>query len=236
MVRSIFMYLPLYIVVHVHQILDGLYIIGDVGITVDGMLDSGAGNSKVDHIHRLVSAHHGIDQTGGKRVTAADAVENIEREELGFKGVALIPHEGLQTVLGAGVRIAYMAGDTLNVGVALNEALEDLILLFITGLQRNTVLPITQRMVIFVLPQVIRLNAQQNIYIRKALGTVVPGFLPTPELGAEIAIEAGGEPQFLGHLQTFQNKIGTGFVQRRSNTGHMEPGETAQQSGNVDFT
>ena len=80
--------------IHVHDGLDGLGIIGDVGVAVNGVLDDGAGHSEVDHIHGLVVSHHGIDQTGGKGVAAADTVENVEGEERAFKGMALIPHEG----------------------------------------------------------------------------------------------------------------------------------------------
>ena len=196
----------------VHDFLDGPGIVGDIGIAVDGVLDDGGGHSKIDHIHRLVSAHHGIDQTGGKCVTAADAVENIEREEFGFKGVTLIPHEGLQTVLGAGVRIAHMAGDTLNVGVALNEALENLILLFITGLQGNTVLPITLAVVVFILPQMVGFDTEEYVHIGKAQGAEISGFFPGPQLAAEIAVKTDSKPQLFGSFNGPKNKVSAAFV------------------------
>ena len=55
-------------------------------------------------------------------------------EQLALEGVAIVPHEGLQAVLAAAVRITHMAGNALDVGVTLHKALEDLILLFIAGL------------------------------------------------------------------------------------------------------
>ena len=42
---------PFDVEVLVHDLLDGTGIVGDVGITVDGVLDDGAGHCKVHHIH-----------------------------------------------------------------------------------------------------------------------------------------------------------------------------------------
>ena len=45
--------------IHVHDLFDGLGIVGDVGIDVDGVLDDGAGYGEIHHVHGLVRAHHG---------------------------------------------------------------------------------------------------------------------------------------------------------------------------------
>ena len=107
----------------VHDLLDGLVVVGDVGVAVDGVLDDGGGHGEVHHVHGLVAAHHGVNQAGSEGITAAHTIQNVEGEELALEGVALIPHVGLQGVLGAGVGIAHMAGDALDVGVALDEVL-----------------------------------------------------------------------------------------------------------------
>ena len=73
-----------------------------------------------------------------------------------------------------------MAGDALQVGVALNEVLEDLVLLLVAGLQGYAVLPVTLAVVVLVLSQVIGLNAQQHIHIGQALGAEVAGLFPGP--------------------------------------------------------
>ena len=119
--------LPLDIVVHVHQVADGADIVGDVGIAVDGVLDGAACHSKVDHVHSLIVVQHGIDQAAGKGIAAAHAVQNIKGVELALKGVAVVPHKGLEAVFAAAVGIAHMAGNALEVGVAGNEMLEDLV-------------------------------------------------------------------------------------------------------------
>lgn len=107
--------------IRVHDLFDGLGIIGDVGIAVDGVLDDGAGYGEIDHVYGLMGTHHGVDQAAGKGVTAAYPVEDVEGEELAFKSVTLIPHIGFQAVLRAGVGIAHMAGDALQVGVAFHR-------------------------------------------------------------------------------------------------------------------
>ena len=80
-----------------------------------------------------------------------------------------------------------MAGNALQIRVAVNEMLEDLVLLLIAGLQGHAVLPVAFGMILVVLPQVVRLNAEQHIDIGQALGAVVAGLLPAPERGAEVA-------------------------------------------------
>ena len=80
------------VVVHVHQVADGAYFVGDVGIAVDGVLDGAAGHGKVDHIHGLVVVQHGVDEAAGEGITAAHAVEDIKGEQLALEGVALVPH------------------------------------------------------------------------------------------------------------------------------------------------
>ena len=72
----------------VHDLLDGLVIVGDVGVAVDGVLDDGGGHGEVDEVHGLVAPDHGVDQTGGEGIAAAHAVQDVEGEELGFKSMA----------------------------------------------------------------------------------------------------------------------------------------------------
>ena len=211
------------IVIHVHQVADGGNIIGDVGIAVDGVLDGAGRHCKVDHIHRLIVVHHGVDQAAGKSVAAADTVQNVEGIELGLEGVPLVPHECLQAVLAAGVDVAHMAGNALQIRVAVNEMLEDLVLLLIAGLQGHAVLPVAFGMILVVLPQVVRLNAKQHIDIGQALGAVVAGLLPAPERGAEVAVKADGQALLLGGAQAAQDEIRTIFVQRRGDAGQVQP-------------
>ena len=87
--------LPLNIVIHVHQVSDALYIIGDIGITVDRMLDGAAGHCKVDHIHRTVVVDHGINQSAGECIAAAYPLQEVERKQPALKSVSRLPQKGL---------------------------------------------------------------------------------------------------------------------------------------------
>ncbi len=212
---ALFYVLPLDIVVHIHQIADALHVVGDVGIAVDGVLDGAGRDREVDHIHRLIVVHHGVDQAAGKGIAAADTIQNIKGIELGLERVTLVPHKGFQAVLTAGVDIAHMAGNALEVGVTVDEMLENFVLLLIAGLQGDAVLPVTLSMILFVLPQVVRLDAEQYINVGQALGAVVAGILPGPQRGTEVAVKADGQALLLGGAQAAQDKIGAVFVQRR---------------------
>ena len=92
------------VVVHVHQVADGAYIVGDVGIAVDGVLDGAAGHGKVDHIHGLVVVQHGVDEAAGEGITAAHAVEDITSVQL-KQCFVLSAH--LHCNLGLGICIAH---------------------------------------------------------------------------------------------------------------------------------
>ena len=72
----------------VHDLLDGLVIVGDVGVAVDGVLDDRGGHGEVDQVHGLVAPDHGVDQAGGKGIAAAHTIQDVEGEELGFKSMA----------------------------------------------------------------------------------------------------------------------------------------------------
>ena len=100
--------LPLDVVVHVHQVADGADIIGDVGIAVDGVLDGAACHGKVDHVHGAVVVEHSVDQAAGKGIAAAHAIQNVKGIELALKGVAVVPHKGLEAVLAAAVGICLL--------------------------------------------------------------------------------------------------------------------------------
>ena len=85
--------LSLDIIVHIHQITDGLDIVGDVGISADGVFDHAAGHRKIHHVHGLVIVHHGVDQTAGKGVSAAHTIQDVKGEQFTLEGVVFIPQK-----------------------------------------------------------------------------------------------------------------------------------------------
>ncbi len=93
-----------------------------------------------------------------------------------------------------------------EVGVTVDEMLENFVLLLIAGLQGDAVLPVTLSMILFVLPQVVRLDAEQYINVGQALGAVVAGILPGPQRGTEVAVKADGQALLLGGAQAARIK------------------------------
>lgn len=73
--------------------------------------------------------------------------------------MALVPHKRLEAVFAAAVGIAHMTGDALQVGIPVDEGLEDLVLLLVAGLEGDPVLHVSLAVVLLVPPQVIRLDA-----------------------------------------------------------------------------
>lgn len=68
------LFLSLDIIIHIHQVPDGIHVVGDVGVAADGVLDGAAGYGEIDHVHRLIVVHHGVDQAAGKGVAASHPV------------------------------------------------------------------------------------------------------------------------------------------------------------------
>ena len=128
-----------------------------------------------------------------------------------------------------------MAGDALQVGITLDEMLEDLVLLLIAGLQGYAVLPVALAVVVLILPQVVGLNAQQNIHIGQAFGAEVTGFFPAPQGGAEIAIEADGQALFLGDLEHVQDQGAAVGSQSRGDAAQVQPVKAFQQSVQINL-
>ena len=125
--------------------------------------------------------------------------------------------------------IAYVAGDTLEVGIARHKGLEDHVLFLVAWVQRDSVLPVPLTVVVFVQPQVVGLNAQQDIHIGQTLGAEVPGLLPAPQSGAEVAVKADRHAFAPGDLEAVQDELGTGGAECGGDAAEMEPVKALQQ-------
>ena len=131
--------------------------------------------------------------------------------------------------------VPHVAGNALHVGVTVDEMLENLVLLLVAGLQGHAVLPVALGVVFLVFPQVIRLDAKQHVHVGQALGAVVAGFLPGPQAGAEVAVEADGQAHLLGLAQAAQDEIGAVLVQRRGDAGQVQPVKALKQLLQIDL-
>ena len=131
------------------------------------------------------------------------------------------------------MRVAHVARDAAQVRVALHERLEDLVLLLIARLQRYAVLEVALAVVVLVLPQMIRLDAQQDIDIRQAPGAEVARLLPRPQLAAEVAVEADRQPLFLRHAQHVHDELAAIRPQRRGDAAQVQPVKALQQRAKV---
>ena len=127
-----------------------------------------------------------------------------------------------------------MAGNALEVGVAGNEMLEDLVLLLIAGLQGHAVLPVALAVIVVVLPQVVGLNAQQNVNVRQALGAEIAGFLPAPQVERKLPSKLTVRPFLLATLSiSMMRPRQLGPV--RGNAAQVQPVVAVQQSVQIDL-
>src|SRR5699024_8367100 len=99
--------------------------------------------------------------------------------------------------------------------------------------QGHAVLPVALRVVVFVLPQVVGLDAQQHVHVGQALGAEVPGLLPAPQAAAEVAVKADGQALGLGHLEHVHHQGAAVGGQGRGDAAEVQPVEAVQQGVQV---
>ena len=131
------------------------------------------------------------------------------------------------------MRIADMPRNALQVRVALHKVLEHLVLLLVRGLKRYAVLPVALAVIAFILPEVIRLNPQQNVHIRQALRAEITRLFPRPQRRAEIAIKGDGHVLFFRHTQQIKRQLCAVLAQRRRDAGQVQPVKAIQQRGQI---
>ena len=102
-----------------------------------------------------------------------------------------------------------MAGNALQIRVAVNEMLEDLVLLLIAGLQGHAVLPVAFGMILVVLPQVVRLNAKQHIHIGQALGAEIAASSQLHRVERKLPSKLTVRPLFLATLSISRMRHGS---------------------------
>ena len=196
---------------------------------MDGVLDHAGCDGEIEHVHGLVIVQHGVDEAAGEGVAAADAVQDVEGEQPAFKGMVVIPHEGLQAVLRAGMRVAHVARDAADIRVLLHEVLEDLVLLLVGGLQGDVVFPVAFGGISVVAIEMIGFDAEQDVDIGQAFGAEVAGFFPGPEGGAEVAVKADGQAELLGGFKHPQDRVCAGGTQSGRDAAQVQPVEFLEQ-------
>ena len=173
--------------------------------------------------------HDCIDQSAGECISTAYTIQNIKGEQLTFECMIFIPHISFQAVLTTAVCVTYMTCDTFQIRVTLYKSLEYFILLLIAWLHWDTIFPVSQAVIIFILPEMIWFNTKKHIHIWKTFRTEISGLLPGPHLAAEIAVKACSDAFGFRHLQTVQDQILTLWGNGRRNTAKMQPGIAIQQ-------
>ena len=88
-------------------------------------------------------------------------------------------------------------------------------------------------MVIIIFPQMIRLNAEEHIYVWQAFGTKISCLFPCPELAAEVSVKADGDSFFFCNTQAVHNQLAAVWGKRRSNAAQVQPCKAVQQSVQV---
>ena len=131
------------------------------------------------------------------------------------------------------MRIADMPRNALQVRVALHKVLEHLVLLLVRGLKRYAVLPVALAVIAFILPEVIRLNPQQNVHIRQALRAEITRLFPRPQRRAEIPVKGDGHALFFRHAQQIKRQLCAVLAQRRRDAGQVQPVKAIQQRGQI---
>ena len=73
-----FNYLSPNVVAHIQQIPDHRYVVDDICVSTNGVLERAAGHGEINHIHRFIMVHHRVDQTAGKGIATPYAIQDVK--------------------------------------------------------------------------------------------------------------------------------------------------------------
>ena len=128
-----------------------------------------------------------------------------------------------------------MSCDAFDIGILLHKGLEDLVLLLVRRLQRNSVLIVSLGGIVVILIKVVGLNAEEHVHIGKAFRAEIPCLVPCPEKASEVSVKADFKSHLLCCLHQADHKLRAAFTKGRRNAAQMKPVKSFQQFSSIDL-
>ena len=141
-------------------------VICNISVSMDCMLYCACSNTEVYCILRCVIIHQRVDDSAYKCISASDPVEDMKGQTSAFINLSIFPQICQKAVFAAAVCKTDMSGNTFQIRILFDKCAKYLFLLVTIRLKRNIILYIACGMILILFPDMVRLDAKEDIHIQ----------------------------------------------------------------------
>lgn len=141
-------------------------IIRNISVPMNRMLYSTCRNTEIHRILRCIIIHQAINNAAYKCISASDPVEDMKGQTSAFINLSIFPQICQKAVFAAAVCKTDMSGNTFQIRILFDKCAKYLFLLVTIRLKRNIILYIACGMILILFPDMVRLDAKEDIRIQ----------------------------------------------------------------------
>ena len=141
-------------------------IIRNISVPMNRMLYSTCRNTEIHRILRCIIIHQAINNAAYKCISASDPVEDMKGQTSAFINLSIFPQICQKAVFAAAVCKTDMSGNTFQIRILFDKCAKYLFLLVTILLERNIILYIACGMILILFPDMLRLDAKEDIHIQ----------------------------------------------------------------------
>lgn len=141
-------------------------IIRNISVPMNRMLYSTCRNTEIHRILRCIIIHQAINNAAYKCISASDPVEDMKGQTSAFINLSIFPQICQKAVFAAAVCKTDMSGNTFQIRILFDKCAKYLFLLVTIRLKRNIILYIACGMILILFPDMVRLDAKEDIHIQ----------------------------------------------------------------------
>lgn len=141
-------------------------IIRNISVPMNRMLYSTCRNTEIHRILRCIIIHQAINNAAYKCISASDPVEDMKGQTSAFINLSIFLQICQKAVFAAAVCKTDMSGNTFQIRILFDKCAKYLFLLVTIRLKRNIILYIACGMILILFPDMVRLDAKEDIHIQ----------------------------------------------------------------------
>lgn len=141
-------------------------IIRNISVPMNRMLYSTCRNTEIHRILWCIIIHQAINNAAYKCISASDPVEDMKGQTSAFINLSIFLQICQKAVFAAAVCKTDMSGNTFQIRILFDKCAKYLFLLVTIRLERNITLYIACGMILILFPDMVRLDAKEDIHIQ----------------------------------------------------------------------
>ena len=141
-------------------------IIRNISVPMNRMLYSTCRNTEIHRILRCIIIHQAINNAAYKCISASDPVEDMKGQTSAFINLSIFLQICQKAVFAAAVCKTHMSCNAFDIRILFDKCAKYLFLLVTIRLERNITLYIACGMILILFPDMVRLDAKEDIHIQ----------------------------------------------------------------------